>query len=223
MTSDSLEQLAGLEIACRFLFTALHQPPSDDFLQQLTSEELLHHWPVESDGQALINALTLMNRFLAAREGHKVAQIKEDFNALFIGPHELKAVPWSSVYLTEEQLVMTEPAMAVRSFYRHYGVEIHTGEHEPDDHIGLQFAFMAHLIGRALDAVEQDQAYEPWVEAIGEFLTHHVLTWSGRFLEVMETGAETDFYKGLAQLTGLTLKQLAEVSGAEYRIVRLYR
>ena len=223
MNNHLLERLAGLEIACRFLYTSLHQTPSDAYIEQITSEQLLEHWPVESDNASVSSALTLMRSFIGHQGAEAANRIRDDFNALFIGPHNLKAVPWASVYLTEEQLVMTEPTLAIRDFYRRYGVEIHTGEHEPDDHIGLQLAFIAHLLGNILDAVEQDQPYETWLTAIQAFLTHHVLTWSGRFLDVMEEAAATDFNKGLAQLTRTTLEQLAELSGAEYRIVKLYR
>ncbi|WP_263078195.1 molecular chaperone TorD family protein [Endozoicomonas sp. Mp262] len=223
MSHKKLETLVGLEIACRFLYTALHQPPSEVSVTEFIEEDLFNHWPVDGDEPLVKSGLVLIKDYLGSHEYDKPRRLLEDFNALFIGPEALKAAPWASVYLTEEQLVMTEPTLAVRSFYREFGVEINTGEHEPDDHLGLQLAFISHLLNQAVNAIEQQQPVEPWLQAIQLFLTHHVLTWSGRFLEIMASEAATGFYQGVAKLTEGTLKQLAQTSGAQYQIVRLYR
>ncbi len=223
MSKEQLETLAGLEIACRFLYTALHQPPSEVSVTAFVEDDLFNHWPVDTDESLVQSGLDHIKQFLSSDGSNKSQTLLDDFSALFIGPEALKAVPWGSVYLTEEQLVMTESTLAVRVFYREFGVGINTGEHEPDDHIGLQLAFVSYLLNQAVDAIEQERPVEPWLQAIEIFLTQYVLTWSGRFLEIMAGEAATDFYKGLAKLTEGTLKQLAEISGAQYQIVKLYR
>ena len=223
MTPQQTETLAGLEIACRFLYTAFHRAPEPGFLHPLVADRLLAHWPVEDDNPRVQSGLEAMQQFLDEHADNPMPLLKQDYNALFIGPNALLAAPWSSVYLTEEQLTLTEPAMAVREFYRQYGIAINTGENEPDDHIGLQFAFIAHLLGEALQAVDNEQPEQPWLGATAEFLTNHVLIWTGRLFELIRENATTDFYRGLADLAEGSLQQLANLTGAEYLIVRLYR
>ena len=151
-------------------------------------------------------------------------RLSHDYSDLFVGPDKLLAAPWASVYLTEEQINCGQPTQWVKAFYREFGIEIDTGETEPEDHIGLMFAFMAHLTQEALTAAEaNDQSIEPWISGCRAFLENHMLTWAPRFLEWVQEQAKTDFYKDGSRLCQLTLQQFADFTDAEYKIVRLFR
>ncbi|PJE78467.1 Tat proofreading chaperone DmsD [invertebrate metagenome] len=224
MNSEQVEQMAQLEIACRFLYSALTHPPKQDFIYSLREDNLLNFWPVESPNKNVHEGLASMQHYLEGFHfSGSMQQLQDDFNALFIGPDSLKAAPWGSVYLSHEQLTFGESTLAVRRFYKKFNTVIYTGQQEPDDHLGLMLAFLSYLLQQGLQTIEQDEIAEFWLQACHEFLEEYTLTWSGRFLEIMKQASKTSFYQGVAALTMGTLEQLAALTGAHYRIVPLFR
>jgi TorA maturation chaperone TorD len=83
---------------------------------------------------------------------------------------------------------------------------------EPDDHIGLELIFVAHLATMALNSMElNDQsAAEKYLQAQREFLFEHLLRWGPAWARLVNKHAETDFYRGLAHLTYGALLAAAE-------------
>lgn len=219
MSEQDMQQLAGINIACRFFYQAFHQMPEPDFIEALNRESLVEHWPVDAENSKMTAGLAKLS---SALTHNPIEAIAQDYAALFIGPDALKAAPWGSVYLTEEQTTCGESTQAVKAFYREFGIEIDTGEAEPEDHIGLMMAFLVHLTDQALQSTSLEEA-RPWFCATQSFLTDHLLTWVPRFLELMYENALTDFYQGVSLLCEGTLQVLTDLTGAEYRIVRLYR
>ena len=68
----------------------------------------------------------------------------------------------------------------MRHWYGRYKLELKNKNKEPDDHIGLEFLFIAHLAKHGVDALEkQDQAgAEALFEAQKDFLSEHLLRWA---------------------------------------------
>ena len=223
MTQQEQQLLAGLDIACRFFYQSFHHSPTQPFIQLMKDEQLLENWPLPTENEKVAEGLKLLDSSLELSADTVMATAGDDFAELFIGPNALKAAPWASVYLSEEQTTCGEATLAIKAFYREFGIEIDTGENEPEDHIGLIFAFLAHLTGQALENIDQEETVQPWLCACRSFLTDHVLTWAPRFLEIMRENARTDFYQGMSLLAEGTLQQFAERVEAEYKIVRLYR
>ncbi len=83
---------------------------------------------------------------------------------------------------------------------------------EPDDHIGLEFLFVAHLASLALQAIEQgdERRLEEIMQAQRDFLLEHLLRWGLVWARLVEQNALTDFYRGLSHLAHGTLLALAE-------------
>jgi len=179
MQSLPLTTLVGLNLSCQFLYQAFHQSPTEAFVDHFVSDRLWEQWPVDTQNDRIANGL---ERIMSV-SSNEFAALSHDYAALFIGPNTLKAAPWASVYLTLEQQNCGEPTLAVRAFYQAYGVVLDTPTHEPDDHIGLMFAFLAYLSERAIQSIEADELEESqrWLAAIPVFLTDHMLTWAPRF------------------------------------------
>ncbi|MGR5117217.1 TorD/DmsD family molecular chaperone [Vibrio astriarenae] len=215
MLKQDSQTFYGLSLVCRLLYRALHQSPDDEFINAIYSEELFRDWPVAVTNETLQEGLDLIAQRPALQEA------TDDFADLFIGPNKLAAAPWASVYLTEEQTTFGPQTLAIRDFYAQFGVEIQTGEREPDDHIGLIFSFMAHLCELTAQQFELDQNTQ--VCPITRFLSEHVLTWAPRMLQTMKKNATTPFYQGIAMVAEGTLRQLAQLTTAQYKIVTLYR
>lgn len=220
MIQKPQEVLADFHFACQLFYQGLHQTPADDFFHHLKEVPFTELWG-NSSNSSIQEGIELITSELQSLTD--LTPIKQDFAALFIGPDKLRAAPWGSVYLTEEQTLCGDSTLAVKAFYRECGLEIDTGAHEPEDHLGLMFAFMADRMARMHDALEAEESIDTDMDMLRSFLTDHVLTWAPRFLEILHDNAETAFYQGLSLLIEGNLQLMASFTGAEYKIVRLYR
>ncbi|OED43813.1 hypothetical protein ACH42_09040 [Endozoicomonas sp. (ex Bugula neritina AB1)] len=220
MNQKPQEVLADFHFACQLFYQGLHQAPSDDFFQNIKDIPFAEIWGKSSNSSIQEGVSLITNELQSSSD---LNTIRQDFAALFVGPNVLRAAPWGSVYLTEEQTLCGESTLAVKAFYRECGLAIDTGEREPEDHLGLMFAFMADRITRMHDALEAGGSIDGDMDILKSFLTDHVLTWAPRFLEVLHDNAETSFYQGLSQLIEGNLQLMASFTGAEYKIVRLFR
>ena len=220
MNQKPQEVLADFHFACQLFYQSLHKAPAEAFFQQLRDVPFAEIWG-QSSNSSIQEGIELITGELATLSDSSA--INQDFAALFVGPDILRAAPWGSVYLTEEQTLCGDTTLAVKAFYRECDLEIDTGENEPEDHLGLMFAFMADRVTRMLDAIEAGESIDADMNILRSFLTDHVLTWAPRFLEILYDNAETRFYQGVSLLIEGNLQLMASFTGAEYKIVRLFR
>lgn len=123
-----------------------------------------------------------------------------DFHRLFVGPMKLVAAPWSSVYLDLGSL-FSPTALAVERVFKENGFAIPEGNHEPFDHIGYELAFVEEMHKAAERAREQGANPLPYLDQARAFVETYVLPWTDAFLGKLSSGARTDCYRGLAELT----------------------
>jgi TorA maturation chaperone TorD len=125
-----------------------------------------------------------------------------DYTRLFIGIKRLLAPPYESVYTSPEHLVMQQSTREVRGHYGRAGLEIERLYEQPDDHVGLELAFMALLCRQAAAAIEAGESPRcaellQWQK---EFYVRHLSVWLPRFCEDVLKHAETDLFRGAARL-----------------------
>ncbi len=212
------ELLARIVLSSRVLWQLWHQPPSAALLADL--EIFLDEWPLAADRDDVKAGLATLRTGLSV----SLAELNTDYADLFVGPNALKAPPWGSVYLNEEQLTFGETTLEVRAFFHQHGMAIETGEQEPDDHLGLMFAFLAWLGESALEQEDnQSQAMLACFASIRIFLSEHLLPWAPRLCELVEEQASTAFYQGVGQVTHAVIAAMADITKATPRPMRLYR
>lgn len=139
-------------------------------------------------------------------------RLHKAYNRLFVGPFKLPAPPWGSVYLDPEQVIFGNETLELRDWMRGNGVELHLPDKEPEDHFGIMLSMFSFA---AQSGVPDDQ--------LEVFLSHHLLPWSGRFLELFEAGADDGFYSAAARLAKVTLDDWMERFGIEPEERKLYR
>ena len=186
---------AAYSAMARFLLA-----PADEELQEGLGEPgQLASWPMPRDPHTS-RGIDLLTVSSAAHETSTA--LLQDYERLFVGPNSLLAPPYESVYRTVDRLVFDAPTFEVRAEYRSLGVRAPSFNREPDDHLGLEFSFLALLCNRALDALEsRDQtAVEDALEAQRRFLKEHLLRWAADCLGSVEANAETAFYQGVGAL-----------------------
>lgn len=130
-------------------------------------------------------------------------ELKDEYTYLMIGPGQMPAPPWESVYLSDEPVLFQENTLKVRKAYLKYDFLPANYPREADDHLALELDFMANLSfktenlfkGRKLPEVKKlltDQK---------NFLDEHLGFWIGKFAEKIQNSKTHYFYPQMALLT----------------------
>ncbi len=202
-----LDEFAGAyTLTSRLLLEA----PDLALLDRIGHPGLLDEWPIGGDRSRQGVRLLVTG----ASEGP--VPLARDHQRLFVGPGPLLAPPYESVYRSREHLLFEEQTLQVREAYRAFGLVAPALNREPDDHIGLELHFLAEVCLRSLDALDagDDDRFDATLAAHQAFLTDHLLVWGPSCLELLETNAQTDYYRGVAQLTAGLLDEARTTFGS---------
>jgi TorA maturation chaperone TorD len=128
-----------------------------------------------------------------------------DYTRLFLGPFDILAKPYGSVWMEGEKVVMGDSTMAVLDLYREGGFELDENFREVPDHIAAELEFLYLLLFQENEARRSGNAegVEKASNLRRRFLQNHLGRWVAPFTEAMNAGADTAFYKTLAELTEL--------------------
>ncbi|WP_116115676.1 TorD/DmsD family molecular chaperone [Austwickia chelonae] len=210
-----LELLDSHGGACAFLSAVLLNKPDAALASRLRASDLIGTWPLPdvagSDGLDGRSHLAGWAEavFSGAAQGSPevpdeslIDEAVAEWMRLFRGPGPLQACPYESVHREEEKLTFGEQTVSVRRWYAVHGVEAPRLNVEPDDHLGLELAFVSHLCLSALDAAEAGDlaGLSGKVAALSSFLGEHLLVWADEVADAMITHAETGLYQGVGLL-----------------------
>ena len=182
---------------CRFL-AACYYEPSELFVEEKLFESMAT--AASAIAPALgTSAVRLGELFVA--EGQEKLLI--DYTRLFIGPNEVIAPPYGSVWLDRERTLMQESTLDVLELYRQGGFDLSETFRELPDHVAAELEFLYLLIHR--DARSRAAGNSQDAEAARalreRFLGAHLGRWVVPFSEAVRAGAESSFYRELASLT----------------------
>jgi TorA maturation chaperone TorD len=126
--------------------------------------------------------------------------LKSEYTRLFIGPDNLEAPPWESMHTSALRSLFQEVTLEVRNCYRAQGFLPAEYPRVADDHIALEFAFLAQLGSRAQMAyasadIETTRAA---LTASQQFLEDHLLVWLPKYVLALESAEKIDFYPVMA-------------------------
>jgi TorA maturation chaperone TorD len=215
-----LENLTGEMLLFGLLGRLLFSPLEKGFLQSLLDNEVFSETPFGAENADVQTGLGLLQSWAQANQpvlaDAEFDNLRVDMTHLFSGVEKVKAPPWESVHFGKHRLVFQERTSQVRDWYRRYGLEVENPYLEPDDHIGLELAFLAHLakLGiETLDEAESTPTFEQLLDAQQAFLREHLLSWVFRWKSLVQEHAKTSFYQGLALLTAGAVGHLAVLLG----------
>ena len=135
-----------------------------------------------------------------------VDALLKEYTYLFLGPFEIPAKPYGSVYLDGEKIVMGDSTVRAVELYQQGGFEVADDFTEMPDHIAVEIEFLYLLffkIGQA-DGEELRQLYE----LKNRFLDEHLGKWITDFTGRIKTNSQSAYYKILAGLTEQFILQL---------------
>ncbi len=129
-------------------------------------------------------------------EPEPIEKVKVDHARLFIGPLELVAPPYGSIYLEGDGKLMTGSTENVLHWYGSEGMEVMMKD--MPDHIRIELEFMYYMVYREFEA--EDEAAE-WQKKQQLFLKQHLSQWIKPFEKRVKKGTETRFYRELVEIT----------------------
>ena len=197
MTQDDLERGAARADLCRFLAACYYQPGPEFAEEKLFDSMFAAAARVGPDFAA--RARRLGEAFAAERPENLLV----DYTRLFLGPVDTLARPYGSVWLEGQQALMQDSTMAVQQLYDEGGFEIDDDFRELPDHVAAELEFLYLLIFRETEAAQKDDRDTlATLSALrARFLSEHLGAWVGPFAMAVAKGAQTPFYRELAELT----------------------
>lgn len=147
----------------------------------------------------------LLDDIIAELEQHKDDQnyFLVDYARLFVGPFNVLASPYSSVYMDHERRVMGDSTMDAIKIYQKAGLEISGDLNDVPDHIKVELEFMQYLILKNISL--EDSSGEDELQK--EFLLNHLALWLPDFCQTTIKNAQTVLYKNLAEVTQIFVSQ----------------
>jgi len=138
-----------------------------------------------------------------------------DYTRLFLGPNQVIAQPYGSVWMRGEKALMQDSTIAVMELYREGGFEIDEEFRELPDHIAAELEFFYLLIYQENQArrVGKPDALISTMALRKRFLDAHLGAWIGPFTAAVSAGANSAFYRELAELTNRFVRM--EAGGGE--------
>jgi TorA maturation chaperone TorD len=201
-----LDREAAVAIAradlCRFLAACYYQP-APEFAEEKLFQSMLDA-ASQIDTRLAIHAKGLGTQF----ESEGIENLLVDYTRLFLGPSHILARPYGSAWLTGEKTLMQESTYAVRVLYQEGGFDLDESFRELPDHIAVELEFLYLLNYRENEARSQGDARRLATVARlrARFLNEHLGLWVSAFTAAVRTGAQTAFYRELAELTEAFVK-----------------
>ena len=192
----------------QLLYKSFGREPDRAFLDLLTSEHTGESFALLG-GEALESVPEYLERLRAeTRAPDCVEHLRDEYTRLFVGPMEMDAPPWESIYLGEEGMLFQESTLKVRECYRRFGLLPEEYPRVADDSLALELGFMADLARRSADAFESGDAdtLDLTLRGARDFLTEHLLLWVPKLLERLDK-TEGRFYPQLAHILDSFLKK----------------
>jgi TorA maturation chaperone TorD len=215
ITPELHEFLVGEAIVCGLIGKILYTYPEREWIQALSDEAVFDEIPFGKEHPDTIAGMALLRDWSesskAGMSDEAFYQISADYTRLFIGPAKVLVPPWESVHVSYTGLTFQEETLNVRKWYARFGLQFEKLHKEPDDHIGIELAFLSHLSGRAAQAIEQEdeKEFKKMMDAQREFAYVHPLKWVPEWCRKLEIESQTDFYRGTSLITNGTLMTIA--------------
>ncbi len=206
MTTPTIkcQQLAD----CFKLLTVFFYEPEIDLWEQ---EDILNQfsWTLQ---QTSPGAFHFAKQMRDASEVDDEDLMKVDYAALFVGPFELPAAPYGSVYMDKNKRIMGDSTMAVLKLYQEAGLKVDVKD--SPDHIAIELEFVHYLYSLEVEAIQDgDSEKATRIASLrAHFLTTCLAPWIRPFCQSIKNATKNLFYVNLADCLEVFI---TEISGLE--------
>ena len=189
------------------LLAACYYEPGPEFAEERVFDAMRE--AAANVDTALADVAERIGRGFAATDGD---ELLVDYTRLFLGPVDILAKPYGSVWLDADAPLMGDSTMAVLQHYEDAGFEVDEGFRDLQDHIAVELEFLYVLLFREAEAhLRHDTATLAGLTRMRlRFLADHLGQWVSPFAAAVATGAMTHYYRDLAELTAQFVELEAE-------------
>jgi len=187
----------------RLLAACFYQPQKETFLEEGFFENL----------SLLLKRVCPEAAVFLEKMGREIMnysneELLVEYARLFIGPYELNAAPYGSIYLDEGRKIMAESTSRVNDFYHQIGLDMDTDFTELPDHIAVELEFMYYLSFKKTEALKTGSADKVthFARAQEEFLENFMGRWVPVFCERIKSETDNPYYGALADCLSLFIK-----------------
>lgn len=205
--------LKALLISRASLYALFHKllggVPNQEALAELLSDEVADMVDEYSEDETMHG----LGAFLAELRGRDAAELldaaRDEYTRTFIGPAELPALPYEAPYLSHDSAVFQESTLAVRTWYRRFGLLPKRYLREPDDHVAIMCGFMARLAQGALEAFDKGDAQTLSARLADQrsFVANHLCDWLPEYAVALRCSKTSVLYPQLTEALSVFVRQ----------------
>lgn len=209
------ETLMACETLCSFGSSILYGGPDKTRLSALVEQRELLREPLFDSlagdaAERLFSCLEVAAQDETAFEAF-YRELRQDYAYLFYMAPASGVSAYESVYRSDDGTLFGPTTLEVRAVYTAFGCALESNASEPDDHLGIELAFLAKLFSLALEDGEEARRA---LDAAADFVSCHVLTFSREALHRMHESARSVFYREAALLIDASIDRVASALGA---------
>ena len=205
MNQDMIDVIRTLLSGRQYVFSLFHSilgaEPTRAMLEAAASEESMQAIALfDSEDNGAAKALQAALLPLRGLDDAAADRIRMEYTRLFLGPEDLPAPPWESVYMTKERAIFQESMLIIRSWFQKYGYLPAGYPNFPDDHISLLVHFIELTCGVALERLAAGSVAQlrETLRDQKSFEEKHMLNWFPRYTEDMKQSGGA-FYPAFAE------------------------
>jgi TorA maturation chaperone TorD len=184
---------------------------SQVFFKELTEEAICEiegiEFPEDAQNEHLNRGYNLVKRYFAFAESDKRTQLAVEYSRVFLAAgvftkKTTTAVPYESVFTSEEHIMMQESRDDCVARYIADGFYVNPDLHEPEDHLAFELEYMSHMSVRAAELLEAGER-EEFLRNVArqrEFIELHLLNWLPDLLVIAKDFAKLAFYLGMLEV-----------------------
>ncbi len=116
-------------------------------------------------------------------------ELRYDYADLFLNAGQNPVIPYESVHVTREPVVMQKPLLELREFFRKAGVHKNPEFKDLEEYVAVEMELLRYLLEKGNEDLYKD------------FFKHKYLQWIPSFCDQLATSAQTEFYQALAHFT----------------------
>lgn len=227
-TQMPLSELENLLFAREYAYDILRrffiEEPTQEYLKVFVQQKMIEKFPFLEDSKGIEEGAREVKDYYEKVDiifnQSNFDDLHWDFTKMMIGPFDLVAPPWESVYVQKEAMLFQKCTMDVRKTYEHFGFQKEASNIEADDHIGLELDFLYHLNHLSLQSAKEENIQEVsyLIAQQEKFINEHLLAFVPELSKRIIINSDTTFYSGMAkvlkhylQLDSQVLKELLEI------------
>ncbi|MBC2714393.1 MAG: molybdopterin-dependent oxidoreductase [Desulfobacteraceae bacterium] len=131
-----------------------------------------------------------MRLYLKSGDAEKLyKELSYDYADLFLNAGQNPVLPYESVHVTKEPVVMQKPVFELREFFRKAGVHKSPDFKDLEEHVAVEMELLRYLLEKGNEDLYKD------------FFKNKYLQWVASFCDQLAASAQTNFYQALANFT----------------------